>query len=169
MSEELRAAAREYLVRVGGDRFPNLFVSARGAVVTDDTGREILDFTSGQMCATVGHNHPAIVAAIEESGRRAIHLFSGMIPQVVAKLGGKLAEWLPPPLKKSLFVNTGSESNEAALRMAKMHTGGYEVVAMGNAGVTMPGSGLTMPGSGLALPHLARKRDEEVRALFHYS
>ncbi len=138
MSEDLRAAAQDYLVRYGGDTFPNLFVSARGATVTDDTGREILDFTSGQMCATVGHNHPAIVAAIEESGRKALHLFSGMIPEVVAKLGRTLADWLPPPLKKSLFVNTGSESNEAALRMAKMHTGGYEVLAMGGSwhGVT---------------------------------
>ena len=43
-----------------------------------------------------------------------------------------------PVLKKSLFVNTGSESNEAALRMAKMHTGGYEVIALGGSwhGVT---------------------------------
>ena len=64
MSEQLRAAAREYMVRYGGDTFPNLFRSARGAIVIDDTGREILDFTSGQMCATIGHNHPAIVRAV---------------------------------------------------------------------------------------------------------
>ena len=90
MSEDLRAAAQEYLVRYGGDTFPNLFVSAQGASVIDDEGREILDFTSGQMCATVGHNHPAIVSAIAESGRSALHLFSGMIPEVVAKLGKAL-------------------------------------------------------------------------------
>lgn len=138
MNEDLRADAREYLVRYGGDGFESLFVSARGSVVVDDTGREYLDFTSGQMCATVGHNHPAIVRAIEDSGRTAIHLFSGMIPEVVARLGRALAGWLPAPLKRSLFVNTGSESNEAALRMAKLHTGGYEVAALGGSwhGVT---------------------------------
>jgi len=133
MADELRKAAREHLVRFGGDAFPNLFVSARGAVVTDDEGREILDFTSGQMCATIGHNHPAILAAIEDAGKKAVHLFSGMIPDVVAELGAKMAEWMPAPLKKSLFVSTGGESNEAALRMAKMHTGGHEVIALGGS------------------------------------
>ncbi len=129
----LQEAANEFLVRYGGDQFPNLFSSAKGSLVVDDSGREILDFTSGQMCATVGHNHPAIVAAVEEAGKRALHMFSGMIPEVVAELGLKLASWLPSPLKKSLFVNTGSESNEAALRMAKMYTGGHEVVALGGS------------------------------------
>ncbi len=138
MNQELRQAARDYLVRYGGDAFENLFVSAKGSVVTDDTGREILDFTSGQMCATLGHNHPAIVGAVDAAGRQGYHLFSGMIPEVVAKLGKKLGDWLPAPLRRSLFVNTGSESNEAALRMAKMHTGGHEVIGMGGSwhGVT---------------------------------
>jgi 2,2-dialkylglycine decarboxylase (pyruvate) len=135
---ELRKAADELLVRYGGDTFPTLFVSARGATVVDDEGREILDFTSGQMCATIGHNHPAIVAAIKESADKAIHLFSGMIPETVARLAHKLAAWLPPPLKRQLFVNTGSESNEAALKMAKLATGGWEVMALGGSwhGVT---------------------------------
>ena len=134
MTEELRAAARDYLVRYGGDVFPGIFTDAHGCVVRDDRGREILDFTSGQMCATVGHNHPAIVRAIHEAGEKALHLFSGMIPDVVAELGKRLAEdWLPAPLKRSLFVNTGSESNEAALRLAKLATGGFEVIAVGGS------------------------------------
>jgi 2,2-dialkylglycine decarboxylase (pyruvate) len=133
MDQELRQAAKDLLIRYGGDSFPSLFRSARGAVVTDDEGREILDFTSGQMCATVGHNHPAIVKAIKESCDTAIHMFSGMIPETVVKLAQKLGEWLPPPLKRSLFVNTGSEANEAALRIAKLATGGYEVLALGGS------------------------------------
>jgi len=160
MTEDLKRAARECLVRYGGDAFPELFVSAKGSIVTDAAGREILDFTSGQMCATVGHNHPAIVAAMEEAGRKAIHMFSGMVPEVVVELAQKLSQWLPQPLKKSLFLSTGGESNEAALRMAKMHTGGHEVVALGGswhgtgagaAAVSYAsdrrGYGPTMPGS----------------------
>ena len=130
---DLRAAAKEYLVRYGGDAFPNLFVSAKGSVVIDDTGREVLDFTSGQMCSTIGHNHPAIVEAVDRAGRTALHMFSGMIPEAVAELGKKLATWMPAPLKKSLFLNTGGESNEAALRMAKMYTGRHEVIALGGS------------------------------------
>ena len=139
MDTMLRDAAREYMVRYGGDTFPNLFVSAKGTVVHDDTGREILDFTSGQMCATIGHNHPAIVEAVNRAGTKAFHFFSGMIPEVVAELALKVGrDWMPPGLTKSLFINTGSESNEAALRIAKMHTGGYEVLAVGGSwhGVT---------------------------------
>ena len=60
------------------------------------------------MCAAVGHNHPAIVAAIKESADSAVHMFSGVIPESVARLSKKLADWLPAPLKRSLFINTGS-------------------------------------------------------------
>jgi hypothetical protein len=87
MTSALKQAADEFLVRYGGDVFPNLFTSAKGTIVTDSDGRDYLDFTSGQMCATIGHNHPAIVAAVESAGKKAFHLFSGMIPEVVAELG----------------------------------------------------------------------------------
>ncbi len=146
MNETLRHAAKEYLVRYGGDAFPNLFTSAKGSVVYDDTGREILDFTSGQMCATIGHNHPAIVRAVHEAGEKAFHFFSGMIPEVVAELGMRLAhDWMPAPLTKSIFVNTGSESNEVALRMAKMYTGGFEVLSVGGSwhGITSGAGGVS--------------------------
>ena len=133
MDEDLRSAAKDVLIRYGGDAFPNLFRSAKGSVVVDDEGREILDFTSGQMCATIGHNHPAIISAIKHSCDTAVHMFSGMIPEPVVRLGKMLADWLPPPLRKSLFLNTGSESNEAALRLAKLTTGGYEVIALGGS------------------------------------
>ncbi len=134
MSEALRQAAKEYLVRYGGDAFPNLFRSARGTVVTDSDGREYLDFTSGQMCATIGHNHPAIVEAVHRAGDKAFHFFSGMIPEVVVELAQVLArDWLPGDLKRTIFINTGSEATEVALRMAKMYTDGYEVLALGGS------------------------------------
>lgn len=139
MSKDLHLVAKEFMMRYGGDIFPNLFKSAKGTIVVDDTGREILDFTSGQMCATIGHNHPAIVNAVNEAGKKAFHMFSGMIPEDVARLAEKVGtEWMPPGLTKSIFINTGSESNEVALRIAKMYTGGYEVIAVGGSwhGVT---------------------------------
>src|SRR5258708_950964 len=127
MTSALKEAADEFLVRYGGDVFPNLFTSAKGTIVTDSDGREYLDFTSGQMCATIGHNHPAIVEAVERAGKKAFHLFSGMIPEVVAELAQVLArDWLPGDLKKSIFINTGSEATEGALPVAKKYTGGYE-------------------------------------------
>ncbi|MFC7517816.1 aspartate aminotransferase family protein [Herbaspirillum sp. GCM10030257] len=134
MSETLLQASKEFLVRYGGDAFPNLFRSAKGTIVTDSNGREYLDFTSGQMCATIGHNHPAIVEAVNRAGQKAFHMFSGMIPEVVVELAQTLArDWLPGDLKRSIFINTGSEATEVALRMAKMYTDGYEILALGGS------------------------------------
>jgi 2,2-dialkylglycine decarboxylase (pyruvate) len=129
---------RDHLIRYGGDAYPEIVETASGCYVQDASGRRILDFTSGQMCATVGHNHPNIVAAIRKSCDTALHLFSGMIPRSVVELAGALAKILPPPLRKSLFLNTGSESNEAAIKMAKLATGSFEVVGLGGSwhGVT---------------------------------
>lgn len=129
---------RAHLIRYGGDAYPEIVEKALGCHVWDASGRKILDFTSGQMCATVGHNHPNIIAAIRRSCETALHLFSGMIPRSVVELADRLAKLVPKPLSKSLFVNTGSESNEAAIKMAKLTTGGFEVVALGGSwhGVT---------------------------------
>ncbi|MGD0432817.1 MAG: aspartate aminotransferase family protein [Acetobacteraceae bacterium] len=147
MSEALREASKEFLVRYGGDAFPNLFRSAKGTIVKDSEGREYLDFTSGQMCATIGHNHPAIVEAVHRAGEKAFHFFSGMIPEVVAELAQTLArDWLPGDIRKSIFINTGSEATEVALRMAKMYTDGYEILALGGSwhGITGGASSVSL-------------------------
>lgn len=147
MQNDLLQASKEFMVRYGGDTFPELFHSANGTIVTDSKGREYLDFTSGQMCATIGHNHPAIVDAVNRAGKKAFHMFSGMIPEVVVELAQTLSrDWLPGNLKRSIFVNTGSEATEVALRMAKMYTDGYEVLALGGSwhGITGGASTVSM-------------------------
>ena len=125
---EANADFRDHLIRYGGDTYPEIVEKAQGCYVWDASGKKVLDFTSGQMCATVGHNHPNIVAAIRKSCDTALHLFSGMIPRSVVQLAEAIAKIVPKPLARSLFVNTGSESNEAAIKMAKLYTGGFEVV-----------------------------------------
>ncbi|MCW2086233.1 UNVERIFIED_ORG: 2,2-dialkylglycine decarboxylase (pyruvate) [Bradyrhizobium japonicum] len=159
MNQSLLDASKEYLVRYGGDVFPALFTSASGTIVRDSNGREYLDFTSGQMCATIGHNHPAIVQAVNRAGKKAFHFFSGMIPEVVVELAQTLArDWLPGGIKRSVFVNTGSEATEVALRMAKMYTGGYEILALGGSwhGITAGAGSVSMAsdrkGYGVPIP-----------------
>ena len=130
---ELLRAVDRHMVRYVGD-FPAFFVErGEGCYIQDDSGRRILDFTSGQMCATLGHNHPDVVAAIRRSCETLIHSFSFMLPPNVVELARELAALLPPGLQKSMLLNTGSESNEVALRMAKLTTGRYEVVAFANS------------------------------------
>ena len=129
---------RQNLIRYGGDVYPEIVDKAQGCYVWDSTGKKVLDFTSGQMCATVGHSHPNIVAAIKKSCDTALHLFSGMIPRSVVQLADALSKIVPKPLRKSLLLNTGSESNEAAIKMAKLYTEGFEVIGLGGSwhGVT---------------------------------
>ena len=67
----------EYLIRYGSDFYGEIVVAAQGARVRDRSGREILDFTSGQMCATVGHSHPAVVAAIAPKYRPSFAATTG--------------------------------------------------------------------------------------------
>ena len=120
MSGNAQAEFRANLIRYGGDVYPEIIERAQGCYVFDASGKKILDFTSGQMCATVGHSHPNVVAAIKKSCDTALHLFSGMIPRSVVQLAEKLAQIVPKPLRKSLLLSTGSESNEAALKMANI-------------------------------------------------
>lgn len=153
-----------HLVRYGGTFAPMLIQRAKGSYLYDRQGRQILDFTSGQMCATLGHNHPAVVQAIHKACEEVLHLFSGMLSPAVVELADALCALLPPALQKVLLLNTGSEANEAALRMAKLHTGGFEVVGLSaswhgmTAGASAStfvsarrGYGPTIPGN-LALP-----------------
>ena len=122
---ELWEAVEKHLVRYGGQFAPFLIERAQGSYVFDRDGRAILDFTSGQMCAILGHNHPEMLAAMEEAMKQVLHLFSGMLSPPVIELAVALAHMLPSELQKVLLVNTGSEANEAAMRLAKMFTGGF--------------------------------------------
>lgn len=148
------------LVRYGGSFLPCLIERAQGAYVYDQTGRALLDFTSGQMSAILGHKHPEIVAAMQAAAEEPVHLFSGFL----VKLAEVLAELLGPRLTKALLLSTGAESNEAAIRMAKLFTGGHELVAFdlawhGMTGAAFPatfsadrrGYGPQMPGV-IAIP-----------------
>jgi 2,2-dialkylglycine decarboxylase (pyruvate) len=128
------------LIRYGGSFLPGLAARADGAYVEMDDGRRVLDFTSGQMSGILGHSHPAVVECISRQSESLIHLFSGMLSKPVVELAEKLAGLLPDSLSKVLLLTTGAESNEAALRLAKMYTGGFEVVAFDSGWHGMTGA-----------------------------
>jgi len=121
--------AERHLVRYLPGFTPRIIEGAAGSYVYDSDGRAILDFTSGQMSAVLGHAHPDVVRAVTESVSTLDHLFSGMLSRPVVSLAKRLAGTLPPSLSKMLLLTTGAESNEAALKMAKLATGRYEVVS----------------------------------------
>jgi 2,2-dialkylglycine decarboxylase (pyruvate) len=130
--EKLLSQAREYSFRGRMDKATftgPVFERASGSVVVDTNGKEYLDFNSGQMCSALGHNHPRIVEAIEESCRTIMHASSSIFNVKEIELAARLGELVPRPLKKSMFLGSGSDSNEAAIAIAKKYSGGYEYAA----------------------------------------
>ncbi|MER6829150.1 aspartate aminotransferase family protein [Streptosporangium sp. NPDC000563] len=118
-----------HLIRYGATFTPKVIERAAGSYVYDDAGTAILDFTSGQMSSILGHSHPDVVAAVSRSISSLDHLYSGMLSPPVVDLAGRLASTLPEGLSKTLLLSTGAEANEAAIKMAKLYTGGYEIVS----------------------------------------
>jgi 2,2-dialkylglycine decarboxylase (pyruvate) len=154
----------DHLIRYGGDFVDDLIVEAEGSWVTTADGRRILDFTAGQICATIGHNHPRVGDAIRSSLDSVIHLNSWMLSPPVLDLAEALVGTLPTGLDRTILLSTGGESIEVAVRMAKLHTGRFEVASLtrswhgltgGAAALTMAagrrGYGPTVPG-GFAMP-----------------
>lgn len=153
-----------FLIRYSRHFAPFIVARASGAWLETTAGQRILDFTSGQICSTIGHNHPRIAAAIQKALDEVIHLNSWMLSEPVLALAERLAGLVPPSLDKVVLVNTGGEANEVALRLAKMHTGRFEIVGLtrswhglqaGVASLNLAGGhagyGPMMPGS-LTLP-----------------
>lgn len=128
-AEHFWAAADRHLVRYGASFVPRIIASAKGSHVYDENGTALLDFTSGQMSALLGHSHPDVVATVNHSMATLDHLYSGMLSVPVVEFARALAATLPPSLQKVLLLTTGAESNEAAIKMAKLYTGRYEIVS----------------------------------------
>lgn len=130
-TEALWHTADRHLLRYTGfgGFSPEIVVEAQGSFVTTAGGRRILDFTSGQMSAVLGHSHPDIVDTVRRSSETLAHLFSGMVSPPLIELAQRLSDTLPDPLEQVLLLTTGAESNEAAIRLAKLVTGKHEVVS----------------------------------------
>ena len=133
------AAARKNLTRYGPEFEKIIVERAEGSYVYDADDKAILDFTSGQMSAVLGHTHPDIVATVERQMGRVAHLFSGMLSRPVVELASRLAA-LAPGLDRVQLLTTGAEANEAAIRMAKLVTGGHEIVAFAQSWHGMTGA-----------------------------
>ncbi|PKB81146.1 MAG: hypothetical protein BZY88_07010 [SAR202 cluster bacterium Io17-Chloro-G9] len=130
--DELLDLARKYSFRSRMDKSAvsgPIFVWGRGSVVRDVNGKEYLDFNSGQMCAALGHNHPRIIQALEESAGALIHSHMSMFNDREIILASRLAEIAPAGMNRSMFLTSGSDANEAAIAIAKRYTGGYEVAS----------------------------------------
>ena len=88
------------LIRYGGEFWPEPVVRASGSFVETASGRRVLDFTAGQICATIGHNHPRVAAEIRRALDDVVHLNSWMLSPPVLELANALLATLPPSLSR---------------------------------------------------------------------
>jgi len=115
--------------------YPLVVRRAHLAMVEDMDGNRFLDYTAGIAVTNVGHSHPRVVAAIRKQTGRLVHM-SGTdfyyAPQV--RLAERLAKLAPgPESKRVFFTNSGAEAIEAALKLARRHTGRNRAIAFFNA------------------------------------
>lgn len=127
--DEFWGAAQQHLIRYGGTFTPRIFERSEGSFIIDFAGNRILDFTSGQMSAVLGHGHPDVVRTVSDAVASLDHLHSGMLSRPVVDLAVRLSDSLPEPLNRMILLTTGAEANEAAIKMAKLATGRFEIVS----------------------------------------
>ena len=103
-SRYMPSPSSHHVFRYGGEFSDTVITSANGATVRDRDGREILDFTSGQMSAVLGHGHPEIVATVNAAIEHLDHLHSSFLSDVVIDFAAALSDLLPEQLSKVLSL-----------------------------------------------------------------
>ena len=120
---------REALARVFA-QYPIEVTRAEGVWLHTRDGRRILDLYGGHAVAALGYAHPGWLAALEQQAR-AVAFQSNAVPMAVrSRAAAKLIEFAALPLDTVLFVNSGAEANENALKLACRITGRDHVVAV---------------------------------------
>ena len=108
---------------------PPVIARAEGSSFFDEAGHEYLDFASQLMATNLGHGNPAIIRAIQEQAAKLAYAGPGFATEARATLSRALAEVLPPGLRRYFFSTSGTDANEAALKIARLVTGRKKVVA----------------------------------------
>ena len=103
---------------------------AEGVRFYDYADNAYLDFSSQLIYANLGHQHPAIIAAIKEQADRLCTVAPSFANDKRGELAALIAERAPGDLESVFFTNGGAEANENAMRMAKLHTGRHKILSM---------------------------------------
>jgi len=108
---------------------------AEGVFIYDYSGKAYLDLISGVSVSSIGHCNPKVVDAVKVQAEKYMHLmvYGEYIQTPQVEYAQLLAKQLPETLSQVYFVNSGSEANEGALKLAKRYTGRTELVGFVNA------------------------------------
>lgn len=107
---------------------------AEGCSIYTTDGREYIDLISGIAVSSLGHRHPEVINAVKEQVDKHLHVmvYGEFIQYPQSAFAQLLCEQLPEKLQRVYFVNSGTEANEGALKLAKKYTGRSKFVAFKN-------------------------------------
>ena len=146
-SKEILARRKQFVPNAIGIFNPSTAVSASGAVITDADGKQMIDFAGGIGVVNAGHCPPPVVAAISEQAAKMIHCsFNVATYDLYMQLAEKLVSILPHgEHTKVMLTNSGAESVENAIKIARQATGRPAIICYGGAfhGRTMMSMTLT--------------------------
>src|SRR5262249_26428615 len=118
----------------------------------DADGNKYLDFFGGIVTISVGHTNPRVTSKVKAQIDKLQHASTLFPNEAVVALAEKIARITPGEISQSFFTNSGTEANELAVQLARMYTGGFEIVALRHAY-----SGRSQLAQGLTRPHTWRK------------
>jgi 4-aminobutyrate aminotransferase-like enzyme len=145
--EEILQKHKQYI-------FPSVFTYYSEPLVTDRAhmqylwdvdGKQYLDFFGGIVTISVGHTNPRVTSKIKAQVDRLQHASTVFPNEAVVALAEKIAQITPGEISQSFFTNSGTEANETAVQLARIHTGSFEIVALrhGYSGRSQLAQGLT--------------------------
>jgi 4-aminobutyrate aminotransferase-like enzyme len=145
--EEILKKHKQYL-------FPSISTYFADPLVTDHAsmqhlwdieGNKYLDFFGGIVTISVGHANPRVTSKIKAQVDKLQHASTLFPNEAIIALAEKLAQITPGEITQSFLSNSGTEANETAVQLARIHTGSYEVVALrhGYSGRSALAQGLT--------------------------
>lgn len=104
---------------------------AEGSYIYNKEGKRYLDMIAGVAVNNIGHRHPKVIQAIQNQIDKHLHVmvYGEFIQDSQIELGEKLNEILPEKLNSTYVVNSGTEANEASIKLARKATGRYEIIA----------------------------------------
>ncbi len=134
-SEEVIRKHQQFLWPAVTNYYAKPLVTDRGSMqyIWDLEGRRYLDFFGGILTISVGHANPKVTTKIKAQVDRLQHTSTLYPNEAIVALAEKLAQITPGALQKSFFSNSGTEANEAAILLARMATGSFDIVALRHA------------------------------------
>lgn len=108
---------------------------AEAEILHTEDGREFVDFISGIAVSSLGHRHPKVIEAIKQQLDKHLHVmvYGEFVQKPQVDFAELLISQLPDNLNQVYFVNSGTEANEGALKLAKKHTGRQKLVSFRNS------------------------------------